>query len=79
MPRGYVCHCITFWKLISGGGDFWCRNRFETRSGPDLNSYSLTIYRSFLIGRDGHPDQSEAYDISQQVRAHGSRYSEAII
>ena len=24
----------------------------------------FTIYRKLLIGRDGHPDQSEAYDIS---------------
>ena len=24
----------------------------------------VTIYRSFRIGRDGHLDQSEAYDIS---------------
>ena len=24
----------------------------------------VTIYRRFLIGRDGHLDQSEAYDIS---------------
>ena len=26
--------------------------------------YSLTIYRRLRIGRDGHLDQSEAYDIS---------------
>ena len=28
----------------------------------------VTIYRRLLIGRDGHLDQSEAYDISQLVR-----------
>ena len=29
-----------------------------------------TIYRRLLIGRDGHLDQSEAYDISWLVRQH---------
>ena len=29
----------------------------------------VTIYRRILIGRDGHLDQSEAYDISYLVRA----------
>ena len=28
----------------------------------------VAIYRRLLIGRDGHLDQSEAYDISQLVR-----------
>ena len=28
----------------------------------------VTIYRKLRIGRDGHLDQSEAYDISQLVR-----------
>ena len=32
-----------------------------------------TIYRSLLIGRDGHLDQSEAYDISYLVREYGPR------
>ena len=27
-----------------------------------------TTYRRLRIGRDGHLDQSEAYDISQRVR-----------
>ena len=31
----------------------------------------VTIYRRLLIGRDGHLDQSEAYDISQLVREYG--------
>ena len=31
----------------------------------------VTIYRRHLIGRDGHLDQSEAYDISQLVREYG--------
>ena len=31
----------------------------------------VTIYRKLLIGRDGHLDQSEAYDISQLVREYG--------
>ena len=33
----------------------------------------VTIYRRLLIGRDGHLDQSEAYDISQRVREYGPR------
>ena len=32
----------------------------------------VTIYRRLLIGRDGHLDQSEAYDMSQLVREYGS-------
>ena len=28
----------------------------------------VTIYRRILIGRDGHLDQSEPYDISELVR-----------
>ena len=31
----------------------------------------VTIYRRLLIGRDGHLDQSEAYDISQLAREYG--------
>ena len=31
----------------------------------------VTIYRRLLIGRDGHLDQSEAYDISELVREYG--------
>ena len=31
------------------------------------------IYRRFRIGRDGHLDQSETYDISQLVRENGPR------
>ena len=31
----------------------------------------VTIYRRLLIGRDGHLDQSEAYDISYFVREYG--------
>ena len=31
----------------------------------------VAIYRRLLIGRDGHLDQSEAYDISQLVRKYG--------
>ena len=31
----------------------------------------VTIYRRLLIGRDGHLDQSEAYDISCLVREYG--------
>ena len=31
----------------------------------------VTIYRRLRIGRDGHLDQSEAYDISQLVRKYG--------
>ena len=31
----------------------------------------VTIYRRLRIGRDGHLDQSEAYDISQLVREYG--------
>ena len=34
----------------------------------------VTIYRRLLIGRDGHLDQSEAYDISQLVREYGPCY-----
>ena len=37
----------------------------------------VTIYRRLLIGRDGHLDQSEAYDISQLVREYGPRYISA--
>ena len=33
----------------------------------------VTIYRRLLIGRDGHLDQSEAYDISSLVREYGPR------
>ena len=33
----------------------------ETRGGILVQ---VTIYRRLLIGRDGHLDQSEAYDIS---------------
>ena len=36
----------------------------------------VTIYRRLRIGRDGHLDQSEAYDISQLLREYGqSGYS----
>ena len=31
----------------------------------------VTINRRPLIGRDGHLDQSEAYDLSQLVREYG--------
>ena len=36
----------------------------------------VTIYRRLLIGRDGHLDQSEAYDISQLVREYGPRVAD---
>ena len=36
----------------------------------------VTIYRRLLIGRDGHLDQSEAYDITRLVRAYGPRCQE---
>ena len=29
--------------------------------------FQVTIYRRLLIGRDGHLDQSEAYDISRDA------------
>ena len=32
----------------------------------------VAIYRRLLIGRNGHLDQSEAYDISQLVREYGT-------
>ena len=35
------------------------------------NLLQVTIYRRLWIGRDGHLDQSEAYDISQRVRQCG--------
>ena len=31
----------------------------------------VTVYRRLQIGRDGHLDQSEAYDISARVREYG--------
>ena len=31
---------------------------------PDRILVQVTMYRRLLIGRDGHLDQSEAYDIS---------------
>ena len=34
----------------------------------------VTIYRRLLIGRDGHLDQSEAYDISYIVHIHPCVY-----
>ena len=34
----------------------------------------VTIYRRIRIGRDGHLDQSEAYEISYLVREYGPRY-----
>ena len=34
----------------------------------------VTIYRRLLIGRDGHLDQSEAYDISLLVREYEPRW-----
>ena len=35
----------------------------------------VTIYRRLLIGRDGHLDQSEAYDISYLIREYGPRWT----
>ena len=35
----------------------------------------VTIYRRLLIGRDGHLDQSEAYDIAQLVREYAPRWA----
>ena len=37
-----------------------------------------TIYRRLLIGRDGHLDQSEAYDILQLVREYGQSHLKTI-
>ena len=34
----------------------------------------VTIYRRLRIGRDGHLEQSKAYDISQLVREYGPRH-----
>ena len=40
-------------KMPGQGLNYWVRILVQ-----------VTIYRSLLIGRDGHLDQSEAYDIS---------------
>ena len=45
--------CESWWRLAS--------HKIKTR-GRIL--VQVTIYRRLLIGRDGHLDQSEAYDIS---------------
>ena len=39
----------------------------------------VTINRRLLIGRDGHLDQSEAYDLSQLVREYGSWQAQACV
>ena len=36
-----------------------------------LVKVTCTVYRRLQIGRDGHLDQSEAYDISARVRKYG--------
>ena len=38
----------------------------------------VTIYRRLLIDRDGHLDQSEAYDISKIVREYGPRHVDMV-
>ena len=45
----------------------------ETVTRPARILVQVTIYRRLLIGRDGHIDQSEAYDISKLVRKYGPR------
>ena len=47
-------------------------NNPEIREGARILK-QVTIYRRRLISRDGYLDQSEAHDISQPVRAYGSR------
>ena len=47
-----------------------CCSKSPALSLPQIQSHwarilvQVTIYRRLLIGRDGHLDQSEAYDIS---------------
>ena len=45
----------------------------EAVTRPARILVQVTIYRRLLIGRDGHIDQSEAYDISKLVREYGHR------
>ena len=46
----------------------WKTNSYKSKSegyGPKWDAWGrifVHIYRGFLIGRDGHLDQSEAYD-----------------
>ena len=42
-------------------------------SSRTLVRIQVTIHRRHRIGRDGHLDQSKAYDISQLVRAYAPR------
>ena len=41
----------------------------STRKGGVRILVQVAIYRRLLIGRDGHLDQSEIYDISTRIRA----------
>ena len=53
-----------------------CERTLTEKSGPlQIRARILvqvTIYRRLLIGRDGHLDQSEAYDILDLVLEYGS-------
>ena len=42
----------------------WKNQAVNTALGRDRILVQVTIYRRLRIGRDGHLDQSEAYDIS---------------
>ena len=44
--------------------DSWCGIYRHAAGDLARISVQVTIYRRLLIGRDGHLDQSEAYDIS---------------
>ena len=56
-------HPLTLVSVGGGGG--------RAPPAPPFPTPVITIYRRLLIGRDGHLDQSEAYDISELVREYG--------
>ena len=60
------------YRFYTSESDVYRRQIRTDKDGPNLTSIDVrtrilvqvTIYRKLLIGRDGHLDQSEAYDIS---------------
>ena len=48
--------------VYTASGDGFCKRVWEWASWARI-LVQVTIYRRLLIGRDGHLDQSEAYDI----------------
>ena len=71
-PENGLFHFVSYLAndyVLDNISQFSAHGRTSPMCGRARILVQVTIFRRFLIGRDGHLDQSEAYDVSFEVNS----------